>query len=108
MSDFIESLYDVFIRFGTIATRRMFGGYGIYYKSLMFGLVVDETLYLKTDKTTIQLFTDRELEPFSYERKGQTVLLSYYRAPDEIFDDPETAAIWAERAYQAAIRSRRT
>jgi DNA transformation protein len=81
----------------------MFGGYGIYHKGLMFGLVADEVLYLKTNKATTHLFTDLELEPFSYDRKGKTVRLSYYMAPDEIFDDPEAAVLWADRAYQVAI-----
>jgi DNA transformation protein len=107
MSEFIESLHDVFNQFGIINTRLMFGGCGIYHKSLMFGLVADEALYLKTDESTIHLFNNLGLEPFCYERTGKVIRLSYYLAPDDIFDDPEAATLWAERAYKAAIRAKR-
>jgi DNA transformation protein len=31
--------------------------------------------------------------------------MSYYKAPEEIFDDREKAAEWAGLAYEAAVRS---
>jgi len=31
--------------------------------------------------------------------------MSYYAAPAEIFDDPEEAAIWARRSFEAALRA---
>ena len=32
------------------------------------------------------------------------IKMSYYRAPDEIYDDSSEAVIWAKRAYGAAAR----
>ena len=32
--------------------------------------------------------------------------MSYYLAPDEIFDDIEEAAIWASHAYEAALNAK--
>jgi hypothetical protein len=37
---------------GLVAPRSMFGGLGLYHDGLFFGLVDDDTLYLKVDKTT--------------------------------------------------------
>jgi DNA transformation protein len=105
MSEYIEYLKEVFDQFGTIQPRRMFGGYGIFYKGLMFALVADDTLYLKADETISQHFIDRELEQFSYEKQGKAFKMSYYMAPEDIFDDPEEAMIWADRSYAAAVRS---
>jgi len=31
--------------------------------------------------------------------------MSYYMAPEDIFDDPEEAKVWADRSYAAAVRS---
>ncbi len=84
----------------------MFGGYGIYHDGLMFGLVADDTLYLKTDKTTKQQFIDNDLSPFEYEKDNKKVQMSYYLAPEEIYDDPEEAVYWARLAYQAALNSK--
>jgi DNA transformation protein len=105
MSDYVEYLKEVFDQFGPIQPRRMFGGYGIFHKGLMFALVADDTLYLKADETISQHFTELELEQFSYEKQGKAFKMSYYMAPEDIFDDPEEAKIWADRSYAAAVRS---
>lgn len=105
MSKYVEYLHEVFGQFGPIQPRRMFGGYGIFHKGLMFGLVADDVLYLKADEMIFQYFTERELEQFQYEKNGKTFKMSYYLAPEEIFDDPEEAKVWAARSYEAAVRS---
>jgi len=33
--------------------------------------------------------------------------MSYYRAPEDIYDDFELAAEWAELAYAAALRQKK-
>jgi len=107
MSDYVEYLKEVFHEFGPIQPRRMFGGYGIFYKELMFALVADDTLYLKADETISPYFTERELEQFNYEKQGKAFKMSYYMAPEDIFDDPEEAKIWADRSYAAAVRTKK-
>jgi len=107
MSEYVEYLKEVFSEFGSIQPRRMFGGYGIFYKGLMFALVADDTLYLKADATISPYFTDRELEQFSYEKHGKSFKMSYYMAPEDIFDEQEEAKIWADRSYAAAVRSKK-
>ncbi len=105
MSEYVEYLKEVFSEFGSVAPRRMFGGYGIFHKGLMLGLVADDVLYLKADESIAPHFTERELEQFSYEKNGKAFKMSYYMAPEDIFDDLEEAKIWAERSYAAAVRS---
>jgi len=107
MSEFVRSLDDVFTRFGPIRAKRMFGGYGIYHDELMFGLVADDVLYLKTDEKTVTAFTEKKMRPFEYEKNGRRIHMSYYTAPEEIFDDPDAANEWAARAFEAALRARR-
>jgi DNA transformation protein len=107
MSGFVDQLEEVFTRFGAIEARRMFGGYGVYHDDLMFGLVVDDVLYLKADKHSSDAFSRRGLPRFEYERGGKKIKLSYYQAPDEIFDDAMQAKEWASRAFEAALRARK-
>jgi DNA transformation protein len=71
----------------------------------MFGLVADDELYLKTDKHNREQFTELCLEPFEYTKEGKTMKMSYYRAPEEIFEDPERAAHWANSGFAAALRA---
>ena len=106
MSEFIEFLHEVFAGFGSINTRKMFGGYGIYHDDLMFGLVADDTLYLKVDKSTEQQFIDKDLSQFEYDKGNKKVKMSYYLAPEEIYDDPDEAVYWARLGFQAALNSK--
>ena len=104
-SEFVESLNDVFIQFGAIEAKRMFGGYGVYHDGLMFALVADDVLYLKVDEKSKGAFVDMGMQPFEYVKNGKTMRMSYYTAPEEIFDDQAQAREWAVRAYEAALRS---
>lgn len=106
VSEFVEHLTEVFRAFGPISSRRMFGGYGIYHRDLMIGLVADDTLYLKTDAVSAPWFAEAGSSPFEYTKNGVPMTMSYASAPAEIFDDPSVATLWATRASDAALRSR--
>jgi len=105
MSEFVEYLHEVFETFGPIRSRKMFGGHGIYHNDLMFGLVADDELYLKTDSVNVALFEEQGLGPFEFVANNKTSKMSYYLAPEEIYDDSEQAAYWAELGFQAALRA---
>ncbi len=106
MSEFVDYLHEVFQQFGPITARKMFGGHGIYHEGLMFALVTDDTLYLKADETSKQQFIDKGQTPFEYVKSNKTIQISYYSAPEEIYDDPDEAIYWAKLAYQAALNSK--
>ncbi|ROH87254.1 TfoX family protein [Pseudomethylobacillus aquaticus] len=107
MSEFVDYLHEVFVRFGPVEARKMFGGYGLYHQGVMFALVVDEQLYLKTDAGSAGLFAAQHLAPFSYRRGDKTIKMSYHLAPEQIYDDAELAAVWARRAFAVALHSKR-
>ncbi|MET0543024.1 MAG: TfoX/Sxy family protein [Variovorax sp.] len=105
MSEFVDSLHEVFERFGRIEARRMFGGHGIYHDGRMFALVTGDTLYLKSDADSASHFDRLRLPPFEYRRQGKTMQMSYRQAPADVFEDRDEAAAWARRAYESALRS---
>jgi len=107
MSEYVDYLKEVFAEFGPIHPRRMFGGYGLFHKGLMFGLVADDVLYLKVDETISPYFEERGLDQFQYVKNGQSIKMSYFMTPEDIFDDLEEAKIWAGRSYEAAVRSKK-
>lgn len=107
MTAFSEHLQDAFRRFGPVETRRMFGGAGVYHQGVMFGLVVDEVLYLKVDDASRAAFVERGLGPFEYTRLGKRVKIgSFFQAPEEVLEDADAALAWARRAYEAALRAK--
>jgi len=103
--EFIEYLLELLHDMGAIEARPMFGGYGLFYDGLMFALIADEVLYLKTDEINRIDFENRDLRAFSYERKGKEILLSYNEAPGEVLDEPDEMCIWARNSIDAAKRS---
>jgi DNA transformation protein len=105
MSDFAEHLHEAFERFGRITLKRMFGGHGVFHDGRMFGLVLNDRLYLKTDAQTVAAFEAKHLPPFAYMRGGKLTATSYFEAPPEVFEDREEAASWARLAWEATLRS---
>ena len=73
----------------------------------MFGLVADDVLYLKVDDASVAAFQRLGLTPFVYEAAGKRSAMSYYLAPETVFDDPHEARRWALLAFEAAQRSKR-
>lgn len=105
-SEFVAHLREVFEDFRPVSARWMFGGYGIYHDDLMFGLVADDVLYLKADKESEQHYLARGLAQFEYIRNGKAMKMSYFMAPEEIFEDYSAATNWATLAYEAALRNK--
>ena len=105
MSEFVDNLYEVFALFGALRAKRMFGGYGVFHDDLMIGLVADEVLYLKADAKSSHMFRELGLPQFEYAKGTKKVKMSYYMAPEEIFDDPGLAKEWAGLAFEAALRA---
>ncbi|MDO6387861.1 TfoX/Sxy family protein [Uliginosibacterium sp. 31-12] len=105
MDEFSEYMLDLFRLFGRITLRRMFAGRGLFRDGIMFGLVYDETLYLKADAENAIDFQRLNLKQFEYARQGRLIALSYYQAPDIVLEDQNEAAIWARRSFEAALRA---
>lgn len=99
---FAEMLGDLLAPLGSISVRRMFGGGGVYCDGLMFGLVADDVLYLKSDELRCQPFEAEGCGPFVYEGKGKPIAMSYWRAPERLLDEPEEMVAWARIALGVA------
>jgi len=107
MSAFAEYVVEILAPLGPVTPRRMFGGHGIFYDSLMIGLIADDSLYLKVDPISKADFEALELPPFEYSKNGKPFAMSYHLAPEAIYDDPDEARHWALKAYDAALRSQK-
>lgn len=97
-------LEDLFAPFGPVRVKRMFGGQGIYRGEIMFALVADDVIYLKSDALNAAAFDAASLAHFTYERNGKPYPMSYRRMPDVCFDDPDALVAWARLGHEAALR----
>lgn len=101
---FHEFVIELFAPMGTVSIRRMFGGAGVFRNGLMFALLGDDTIYLKTDAA---LRADLEAEgcaPFLWTKPstGEVIDMGYVGLPSSAMDDPEEASAWARRALAVA------
>jgi DNA transformation protein len=97
-------IIELFAAFGPVSVRRMFGGAGIFCDGLMIGLLADGVIYLKADAASQAAFTAEGLGPFTYGKARKRVVMSYWRMPERLYDDPDELARWAADALAAARR----
>lgn len=89
---------DVLRNIPGITTKKLFSGWGIYKFGRIFGIIIDDELYFKTNENNLKYFIDKGSHPFSFERLGKMVSLPYWTLPDEIFSDEEKLVEWIERS----------
>ena len=91
---------------GAFRARAMFGGHGLYLDDLMFGLIYDARLYLKTDEESRPAFEREGSEPFVYDSGKGCVSTSYWLCPPAALKDATRLRAWVGRAHAAAMRVR--
>jgi DNA transformation protein and related proteins len=102
---FAEFLREQLAPLGGVTMRRMFGKTGVFCDGLMFAMVRDDTLYFRVDDRNRAAFKEAQsLPPLNYEKKGSTIDLSFWRAPERLFDEPDELVTWARAALAAARR----
>ena len=102
---FAEFLREQLAPLGRVTTRRMFGKSGVFCDGLMLAVVTDDTLYFRVDDGNRAAFREAEsFPPLNYAKKGETIDLSFWRAPERLFDDPDEFVMWAREAMGAAHR----
>ena len=102
-----DHISELFAAFGPVAVKRMFGGAGIYANGTIFAITVDGVIYLKADGVTVPAFEREGLLPFSYGTGKKRAVMSYWRVPERLYDDPEELAQWAARGPRRGTARRR-
>jgi DNA transformation protein len=102
---FADFLREQLAPLGRITMRRMFGKTGVFCNGLMLGMVRDNTLYFRVDDDNRLAFKEvASFPPLNYEKKGGTIDLSFWRALERLFDEPDELIAWACAALAAAQR----
>lgn len=103
---FVERVLALLMPVGPARARRMFGGHGIFMDDAMFALIAHDKLYLKVDPESEPKFTRAGAQPFTYQRQGREISMSYWSAPDGTLDDMAALQPWADLALAAARRAK--
>ena len=104
-ASFAEFLREQLAPLGRLSLRRMFGKTGVFCDGLMFAMVTDDTLYFRVDDGNRETFKEAAaFPPLNYAKGGELIDLSFWRAPERLFDEPDELVTWARAACEAARR----
>jgi DNA transformation protein len=104
-ADYLQYVLDQLAQLGEVATKRMFGGVGLYCGESFFGLIAEDTLYLRVDAENRADYAARGAAPFRPYPDRPEVSMSYFEAPAEVLEDTRQLAQWARRSVDAAQRA---
>jgi len=91
---------------GDVTPRAMFGGVGLYYRDVFFGIVARDVLYMKVDDSNQPAYERAGMRPFMpYPGRDETARSKYYAVPTEILESASDLASWARKSVAAAERS---
>jgi DNA transformation protein len=104
-ASFAEFLREQLAPLGHLTMRRMFGKTGVFCDGVMLGMVTDNTLYFRVDDGNREAFAEAAVyPPLNYAKQGELIDLSFWRAPERLFDEPDELVGWARIALAAARR----
>ena len=106
-ADFLAYVLDQLRELDNVSSRRMFGGAGLYRDELFFGLISDDTLYLRVDDSNRADYSARGAAPFRPYADRPELSMSYYEAPADVLEDARELAEWARRSVAVAERAPR-
>lgn len=93
--EFLDYIIDILGPTYTVKARKMFGGYGLYIDSKIFAIIVVQELYFKAHTAEATAFFERfDSKPFSYERNGKIVKMSYWKVPPEVLENEDLRDQW--------------
>src|SRR6478609_11818334 len=102
---YAEFLREQLAPLGRVTLRGMFGKTGVFCDGVMLGMVTENTLYFRVDDENRETFREAEaFPPLNYEKKGGSIDLAFWRAPERLFDEPDELLTWARAALGAAAR----
>ncbi|MGH7410549.1 MAG: TfoX/Sxy family protein [Candidatus Methylomirabilis sp.] len=96
---FKNFVLDQLGQLGGVTYRAMFGGYGLYQRTVFFGIIYKGRLYFKTNSTSHAAYLKKGMKPFRPSAK-QT-LKTYYEVPLDIIEDQDKLSVWAGKAVRS-------
>ncbi|MFT5776028.1 TfoX/Sxy family protein [Hyphomonas sp.] len=106
---FHDFVTDLFAPMGDVRIKRMFGGAGVYAQGMMFALLAEDVIYLKTDAALRSALEFEGGEAFVWERPsdGKRMEMGYVGLPSAAMDDADDASAWGRRALSVALAAKK-
>jgi DNA transformation protein len=109
-SELVTYVVELLSPLGGIGAKRFFGGVGIVRDTVLFAMIMDETLYFRVDADSRQRYEAAGSQAFSYGTKnGSRTIAGFFTVPDAVLEEPEELRDWARGAIAVAtaVKARR-
>jgi DNA transformation protein and related proteins len=105
--DFAEYAQELIAGFGKVEIKRMFGGASVTHNGVGFGILDDDTFFLKADVALGDELKKQGSKPWHYSvKKDGTVRdIAYWSLPASAADDPDEASALAKRSFEIATKA---
>lgn len=100
-----EYFLDQLSEFGPVTAKNMFGGVGYFKDGVMFAMIGGGVFRLRADEQNIEDYTSRGMSQFNPMKKGNG--MPYWEVPVDVFEDKHELKLWAEKAFEAALRGKK-
>lgn len=97
-SDYLQFILEQLHGLGQVHARRMFGAAGLYCDEIFFGIISDDTLYLRVDEASRPDYTSRGMQAFKPYADRPEVSMTYFEVPADVLEDAAQLLIWSRRA----------
>lgn len=99
----IEYIIVQLSEFGEVRSKGMFGGVGFFYQDVMFAMMGHGDFRLRADELTEGDFEAEGMEKF----KTGKGTMPYWQVPEHVLSDRSKLAVWANKAFEAALRGKK-
>ncbi len=99
---FKDFVLDQLVDLGGVTCRAMFGGYGLSYRKVFFGIIHKKRLYFKVSPSTVVPYQKQGMRPFRVTSK--MTLKTYYEVPPDVLEDSELLGEWAFASIREVAR----
>ena len=103
--EFTNFILDQLALWEEVDIRKMFGGIGLYSRGVMFGVIYEDTVFLKVDDLSREKYESHGSGPF-IPFQGRPTIKSYYEVPSDILLNRQSFVEWADEALVVAIESK--
>jgi DNA transformation protein len=101
-ADYLAYVLEQLAGVDGVSSRRMFGGAGLYCHECFFGLIAEDTLYLRVDDANRARFTARGMDRFRPYADRPELSMNYFETPAEVLEDAAELCAWAAESIAAA------
>jgi len=86
-----------------VATKRMFGGVGIYSDGAFFAVMDNDTLFFKVDDDLRPQYQAAKMTAFA-PMPGKPAMEGYYQVPPRVLEDADELARWAKQSVALSAK----